>query len=461
MNRKAVLSGASMLFFLATLAACGGRGSDSSSTSAPPPDNSASAPPPATPAVPQRPNNVAGFVYGVNFSNSVLAYTIDASTGALSEMPGSPFPAGDGPQDLTIDPSGRFIYVRNVTSGDVSAYAIDSATGALSQVPGSPYTGFFQPEQFVIDPSGKFMYVASGGQPRSGVPAGEPAKIWGYSINATTGELSAIAGSPFASPVASRTFTFNHSGRIVYVVTDHNGSTPSIFTYAVNATTGALTQIGTNIPTVGSGPLVITPSGEFAYISNSDSIAMYRLDPTTGVPGKIDADVIVFNSGVILGPSGKFIYAASPQSQDSVPSITVFAIDPATGRLSQIAGSPFAFPPGWADPFTKYYPSFHPSGKFLYLANGGRTGVFAIDPETGAPSEIAGSPFVVSPFDNGGYMTIDPSGRVGYGTSCDTFPGVCEIISSTIDVTTGAPTTVGRLLLETLPAHLTITGTVP
>ena len=118
-------------------------------------------------------------------------------------MPGSPFPAGDGPQDLTIDPSGRFIYVRNVTSGDVSAYAIDPATGALSQVPGSPYTGFFQPEQFVIDPSGKFMYVASGGQPRSGVPAGEPAKIWGYSINATTGELSAIAGSPFASPVAS------------------------------------------------------------------------------------------------------------------------------------------------------------------------------------------------------------------------------------------------------------------
>ena len=52
---------------------------------------------------------------------------------------GSPFPAGSVPTLATVDPTGTFLYVSNNGSGNVSAYMIDQSTGALTEVSGSPF----------------------------------------------------------------------------------------------------------------------------------------------------------------------------------------------------------------------------------------------------------------------------------------------------------------------------------
>jgi YVTN family beta-propeller protein len=79
------------------------------------------------------------FVYVANqVSNSISAYTINAATGALTAVNGSPFPAGSAPWSLT-DPSGKFAYVANASSSDISVYAIDASNGALTAVSGSPF----------------------------------------------------------------------------------------------------------------------------------------------------------------------------------------------------------------------------------------------------------------------------------------------------------------------------------
>ena len=44
------------------------------------------------------------------------------------------FTAGTGPGSVTVDPTGKFAYVANCGSDDVSAYTIDSTTGALTQI---------------------------------------------------------------------------------------------------------------------------------------------------------------------------------------------------------------------------------------------------------------------------------------------------------------------------------------
>src|ERR1700720_1163724 len=94
MNSRLWLLGCS-LFLLATLTACGGGGGGSSSTAAPPASN----------------NNATGFAYVANpGSQTISAFTIDASSGALSEVAGSPFAVGDAPLIVTADPSGRFAY---------------------------------------------------------------------------------------------------------------------------------------------------------------------------------------------------------------------------------------------------------------------------------------------------------------------------------------------------------------
>ena len=92
------------------------------------------------------------FAYVVNgfAAGTVSAFAIDQSTGALTPVVGSPFPAGWGPTSVTtsvtVDPTGQFAYVANCASacgafgpGNVSAYTIDGTTGALTPVNGSPF----------------------------------------------------------------------------------------------------------------------------------------------------------------------------------------------------------------------------------------------------------------------------------------------------------------------------------
>ncbi len=83
----------------------------------------------------------AGFAYVANNSSkNVSAYTIDGTTGALTPVVGSPFPAGLFPISVAVDPTGQFAYVANSNSSNVSAYSIDGTSGALTEIDGSPFS---------------------------------------------------------------------------------------------------------------------------------------------------------------------------------------------------------------------------------------------------------------------------------------------------------------------------------
>ncbi|MGH7917124.1 MAG: beta-propeller fold lactonase family protein, partial [Candidatus Binataceae bacterium] len=83
------------------------------------------------------------FVYVANNGSgtnpgNVSAYTITVN-GTLTEVRGSPFRAGNSPYAVTVDPSDKFAFVANEYSNNVSAYFIDQRTGALFQLPDSPF----------------------------------------------------------------------------------------------------------------------------------------------------------------------------------------------------------------------------------------------------------------------------------------------------------------------------------
>src|SRR5260370_2829716 len=136
----------------------------------------------------------AGFAYVANNrSNNVSAYSIDGNTGRLiSNVPGSPFPAGTGPRSVTVDPTGRFAYVANEGSNDVSGYTIDGTTGALTEIlPGSPFPAEFYPQSVTVDPTGRFAYVANcGASFESFCGSLGLGNVSAYTINGTTGALT-------------------------------------------------------------------------------------------------------------------------------------------------------------------------------------------------------------------------------------------------------------------------------
>ena len=119
---------------LLLLAGCGGGGGGGGSTAAPPP------------------SNMPRFAYVANSSSiSVSAYTINATTGALTPIDADPltagiqnFQAGAQAFSVTVDPSGKFAYVANSAADEVSAYTINAISGALTPIDADPLTAGIQ-----------------------------------------------------------------------------------------------------------------------------------------------------------------------------------------------------------------------------------------------------------------------------------------------------------------------------
>jgi 6-phosphogluconolactonase len=124
-------------------------------------------------------------------AGSIAAFSIVSSSGALTPVPGSPFPAGTFPVSLVI--AKNFLYVANIKDGTVSGYSIDTGSGVLTRLTGSPFS--ISGGALATDPSGNFLYVAG----VSGIMA--------FTVNSSTGALAPIAGSPFpGGPATELTF---------------------------------------------------------------------------------------------------------------------------------------------------------------------------------------------------------------------------------------------------------------
>jgi len=131
-------------------------------------------------------------------TSNVSVYSLDASTGALAAVPGSPFASGSAPGPVAIDPSGKFVFVGDTGGNSLSAYTIDSA-GSLTPVTGTPIPlgANAQPSSIAVDLGGKFVYVSMGTQ-----------QVAGFAIDPTTGALTPITGSPFSVGAVTRDMVF-------------------------------------------------------------------------------------------------------------------------------------------------------------------------------------------------------------------------------------------------------------
>lgn len=176
-------------------------------------------------------------------ANTIDAFVSNPTTGALTQVRGSPFvPRGSSPQScspkanfcggaVSITGSGRLYYVSMLFDG-VAEFQINPTTGALTELPGSPAPNPAHHGLGVrVAPNGKHLYVNAPTQfGQSFVVA--------YTINTTTGALTSVAGSPFKVPGQDNFMDIDETGNFLYTA---NGNTISGF--HINSTTGALTAV--------------------------------------------------------------------------------------------------------------------------------------------------------------------------------------------------------------------------
>jgi 6-phosphogluconolactonase (cycloisomerase 2 family) len=131
-------------------------------------------------------NGQPGEIYVANSGDgTVWAFTYDSTSGALATV-GLPYSvgsgAGSGPSAITIDPTGRFVYVTAYADNTVSEFSINPANGQLTPV-GAPVPTGLSPQDVKIEPSGHFAYVAN--------RFGNTINV--FTIDPTTGALTLIS----------------------------------------------------------------------------------------------------------------------------------------------------------------------------------------------------------------------------------------------------------------------------
>jgi 6-phosphogluconolactonase len=173
-------------------------------------------------------------------THSITAFSIGSAGELHEDIPGSPFATGGGPYSIVADPSGSVLYTANAgaptatgaTPGSISAFRIDSRTGALTPIAVYPRPTAVR-GAISIDPRGRFLLVP------------EMSAVAVYAIDATTGALSAVAGSPFSAGTAPSVVSVSPTDRFVYVV---NEGSASVSEFSLEST-GELTPLaGSPVP---------------------------------------------------------------------------------------------------------------------------------------------------------------------------------------------------------------------
>jgi 6-phosphogluconolactonase len=216
---------------------------------------------------------------------AVSALRFDPATAELTFLGAQPT-LGGAPCNVTVDRSGRFLFVANYSGGSVAMYPVlpDGGVGAMSdfvQHAGSsvhperqskPYA-----HQVMLDPTNRRLYVCDLGMD----------KLLIYGLDFDAGRLrplGAVRTHPGAGP---RHMRFHPNGRVAYVINELDNT---ISVLAVDRDGGMRElQVITTLPagyveTSYCADIHITHDGRFVYGSNRghESIAAFAVDADSG-----------------------------------------------------------------------------------------------------------------------------------------------------------------------------------
>jgi 6-phosphogluconolactonase (cycloisomerase 2 family) len=408
----------------------------------------------------------------------VFAYQI--TNGTLNLVPSSPFNMGLGGafiSQIAIDPTGTYLYAIDVVNSQL--LGIFNNGGVFTPITGSPFASpNTQPKQLSVDPSGQYVYVAYE----------NTQEVWTYSIaSAGTvtpgGALSPTSRMRLRTSVTDSQMISAGSNPVTFTPQSlyvANSGTATIGQFGITPTSGALTSLGTPV-TAGTVPYDVAadpnPSSPYLYAANQgsnnisgytiasngtltalsgspfaagnspewlviDTVAsgehMYSANSGDATLGSFDiSNGTIFGTGlggstdqnpvhVSLDPNDLFAFTVNSPAGATHGSVDYFAIGHTIHGTSVAAGS------------LPRFGAVHPSGEFFYVANNGDNTIFeyTINASTGAPTQFGSVQVPVTGTPNLSSIVIEPTGNYLYAS--DQTANKVYIFS--INQTTGALT---------------------
>ncbi len=328
-------------------------------------------------------------------SRGIYSASLDAATGALGEA--GLAAAAPNPTFLALSPDRGLLYAVCAGPAWASSFRVDAASGGLSPVQQTPPGEGPTPCHIAVDGTGR---VAVAANYHLGLAAAIP-----LGGDGSLGPPSVVAHCGSGPHPTRQTSPHVHSANVspdnrFAVVCDLG--LDRIYTYRIDPGRPAL-EPGTppyvaSSPAAGPRHLAFGVSGRHAYAINEidNTVVAYDYEPSQGRLAPLQA-VSVLPEGfsgaataaeVRVHPSGRFLYGSS-RGPDT---ISVFAIDPATGLLSAVE----TVPCGGRGPRSF---SLSPDGAWLVCAHqdSGTLCSFGVDPRSGRLGRVPGAVSVPMP----------------------------------------------------------------
>jgi 6-phosphogluconolactonase (cycloisomerase 2 family) len=173
------------------------------------------------------------------------------------------------------------------------------------------------------DPAGRFLFVTSA----------DADTVTSFAVSATSGALTPLDGRSTGS--GPSVVAVHPNGRFLYVA---NRGSMNVSQYGISPT-GAMTPLDPGLATAGGEPaaFAVDPRGRFAYAGNrtTNDLTVYAIAPAGTLTAAPDVvPLAAMPTALAVDPSGTFLYAGNV-----LDSIVVFRIDPTTGGLTQVGGA--------------------------------------------------------------------------------------------------------------------------
>lgn len=170
---------------------------------------------------------------------TILGFVENPGTGALTQIAGTNslggFNAGVAPSAIAVDPTGKYVYVTDKAQNEVFGYSIaNNTTGALTGLVSSPFATGQYPLAITFEPRGKYAYVANYNS----------STVSSYSLNLSNGSLGASAGSNFTTTTGPTCVTVDPALGIYLYTSDYLDS--SVSGGQLSPNTGALAAVQTS-----------------------------------------------------------------------------------------------------------------------------------------------------------------------------------------------------------------------
>lgn len=288
-------------------------------------------------ACPDRPLLFASNEHSGAQAPGVSSFHVDPATGTLRRA-SQAMTGGVAATHLSLDLRSRTIFVAHWESGQVSAVPFDldgtlhDAVSVVQDFGTGADPGRSHPRSHatVLDPSGRFLLVADFGVDR----------LFVYRFDAITRAL-APADPPFVqlpSGSGPRHLVFHPNGRFVYLVQQVSSTVTVLRWDAASGRTTEVQSVSTRaaggVASNAAAEIGVSPDGRHLYVSNrgEDSLVLYAVDPATG---RISERQRIGSGGktpraFALTPSGRWMLVANQDSN----ALHVFARNPQSGELA-------------------------------------------------------------------------------------------------------------------------------